>query len=374
VTSLGISATFIRIGRVGGAENAVYNLLEGIADRPDAPSTRVYTAGPIAYKSPSPRIAVVPLETRLHNRFLVDSVALRGAAAHDDALLFPNYFTPPWPTRARRVTIILDLLYRHHPSAFSAKKRLWLRAAHGLTMRTADAVIGISEFVRDDILSVYGRRYESRVHALPLPVSWREFEQPSATAAEHLGTDRPYILSLAAHWPHKNLETLLRAFHLLRVRWPEHRLVLVGQFSSQLVGGTRMPDLRRLRAELGLDDHVSVTGYVPAATIGALFRGAAAFAFPSLFEGFGIPVVEALGMGLPVVTTRRTSIPEVSRGLAVYVDDPLDAAELADVLSTVLASPARHAPSAESVREVRAYYDPVRVAGLYLRQLAPDGR
>ena len=121
---------------------------------------------------------------------------------------------------------------------------------------------------------------------------------------------------------------------------------------------------------------VIYTGYVSDAVLGELYRRATMFAFPSLFEGFGLPVVEALGLGLPTVTTRCGSIPEVGDDLAVYVDDPMSVSELAGVLDSVLLEPEAARPSAEDVTRLRARYSPGTVAAQYaevLREVATRG-
>jgi glycosyltransferase involved in cell wall biosynthesis len=115
--------------------------------------------------------------------------------------------------------------------------------------------------------------------------------------------------------------------------------------------------------ELSLTDRVTVLGYITDAELGALYRAASVLAMPSLFEGFGLPVVEALGLGVPVVSTRAGSLTDVSLGLARYIDDPTSAAEMAGAVIAVLAEGTR--PSDADVEQVRARYDPAAVASLF---------
>ena len=107
------------------------------------------------------------------------------------------------------------------------------------------------------------------------------------------------------------------------------------------------------------------TGYVDDRTLGSLYRRATVFAFPSLFEGFAMPPIEALGLGLPVLTSRATSIPEVTMGLATYLDDPRDPTETADRLGEMLDDPEAARPSTADVARVREAYDPVGIAARY---------
>jgi glycosyltransferase involved in cell wall biosynthesis len=220
----------------------------------------------------------------------------------------------------------------------------------------------VSDFVRDDLLEHYGEKWAHKVVTLYNPVAWQRLvtTRPASTRA-------PYVLSVASHYRHKNLATLIRAFeHVHRVQ-PDVRLVLVGQLGANLVGVRRSEDVATLVASLGLADVVHVTGYVEPDQLGALYRDAALFVFPSIFEGFGLPPVEALGFGLPVITTRRASLPEVTRGLADYVEDPFDEGELASLVLQRLADGRRPSPS--QVQEIRDFYSPRRIGGELYRLL-----
>ena len=295
---------------------------------------------------------------------------MRGGLA---ALLYANYFTPPRHLPLRTATVIHDLQYRHLPHNSSVRRRVWLSVAHRATLRYADAVIVPSQFVRDDILNSYGASHESKVRVIPNPISWDRFgaSAPSLSPAEH---QRPYILSVASHYDHKNLETLIKAFALVSRRLPEYRLVLSGQLRHNLQGTKRRStqSLPQLVDELGLGAKVVIRGHVADETLGSLYRHAELFVLPSLFEGFGIPPVEALGMGIPTLTTRCTALPEVTLGKASYVDDPLNRDELASKVIEMITNRLAFVPSAEDIRSVREYYCHTRIARDYFNALTRD--
>ena len=359
---IAIDATFIVPGRVGGAEQMAKHLVEGI-----------WLAGEGAHQLtvltdhtwPGPEVRFrVP--TGFGPRFAKISRTLAGPRRYD-AVLFTNYFTPPVPKRgARWVTVIHDLQYRHHPEYFSARKRAWLRASHEATLRLADRVVTISEHVRDDVLRTYGSRWADKVVAIHNPVSWERFGPDDAPADED---ERPYVLSVAAQYPHKNLHTLISAFGRVATVHPDLRLVLVGQLGSALRGIAWHRPVEEAIGELGLAGRVLVTGYVDDRTLGRWYRGARMFVFPSLFEGFAQPPVEALGLGLPVLASGRTSIPEATRGLARMLDDPTDAVAMADAMLEVLADPGVARPPADRVAELRAAYAPAVIGRRYLEVL-----
>jgi glycosyltransferase involved in cell wall biosynthesis len=357
-----VSACFVRAGRVGGAEHALYNLLDGLRSVTAADPWSVVTAAPLQLG-----FDLAPLVTRpvhvpgLRNRVAIETLALPSLRGVDRWLL-PNYYTP-FGLRGRVVTVIHDAQHEHFPENFSARKREWLRAAHRYTMRRADVVVAISDYVADDLIARHGDRYASKVQVIPNAVSFDRLE-PGAlpTAVPH---DREIVLCVSGGYRHKNLDTLVRAFADIAAAWPNSQLVIVGQLPAQMLGARPGASVGSLVRELSLTDRVTVLGYVTDAELGALYRAAAVLAMPSLFEGFGLPVVEALGLGVPVVSTRAGSLTDVSLGLARYVDDPMSAAELAAALLAVLSEGVQAHPSAADVERVRARYDPTAVGELY---------
>jgi glycosyltransferase involved in cell wall biosynthesis len=360
-----IDANFLIPGRVGGAEHMVVNLVEGLAAvAADDDELIVMTDHP--WRGPA-GVTFVSAPAG-PNRFIRTTQAFARLGARADAVLFTNYFTSPLlPRGSRTATVIHDVQYRHHPTYFSRQKRAWLRFAHSMTLRRAGAVIAISDSVRGDLLGAYGPRWSSKIKTIWNPVSWSRFESVEDSSSD----PHPYILSAAAHYPHKNLSTLIRAFDVLVRRGvdPEAHLVLAGQLGRRLSGVAWTPDIQEQVEEMGLRDRVTVTGYVDDARLGGLYRGARLFAFPSLFEGFALPPVEALGFGLPVLTTRSSSIPEVTLGLARYVDDPTDHEAMARLLEQMWTDPTGSRPAEADVQRVRRTFDPSVIAGQYLEVL-----
>jgi glycosyltransferase involved in cell wall biosynthesis len=357
-----VSACFVRAGRVGGAEHALYNLLDGLrAATSGVDPWSVITAEPLQLG-----FDLAPLVTRrvhlpgLRNRVAIETLALP-AQRNVDHWLLPNYYTP-LGLRGRVVTVIHDAQHEHFPQNFSARKRAWLRAAHRYTMRRADVVVAISDYVADDLIARHGDHYASRIRVIPNAVSFDRLAPGAVPDA--VPRDREVVLCVSGGYRHKNLETLVRAFAKVAARRPDAQLVVVGQAPELLLGARAGVSVEGLVRELTLTDRVTVLGYVSDAELGALYRAASVLAMPSLFEGFGLPVVEALGLGVPVVSTRAGSLTDVSLGLAHYIYDPTSAAEMAEALIAVLAEGVR--PSEADVEHVRARYDPATVAAQYV--------
>ncbi|HLX33219.1 MAG TPA: glycosyltransferase family 1 protein [Gaiellaceae bacterium] len=362
VERLAIDATFIRRGGIPGAEHMLRNLVGGLREH-GVPVEVLARAGEWD------RAAGVELfeAPRRLDRFAAASYAAAVRRRSYDAFLGANYFVPPVVTRGRRTCgVIHDLQHVHYPELFSARKRRWLDLAQGTTLRVADVVVAISSSVREDLVSVHGRKWADRIVVIPNPVSWERFSDGDAPSASY-----PYVLAVAAHYPHKNLDTLVRAFGRLKQSpgLADLRLVLVGPERAALRSVIGEDRLVQALAESPVADRIVQVGGVDDATLGAWYRGASVFVLPSLFEGFGMPAVEAMGFGIPTVTTRCGALPETTLGLASYVDDPLDPDELAGLLDSVLRDRERHVPSAETIEKIRGTYAPSRVAALYLEAL-----
>jgi len=305
-------------------------------------------------------------------RFIAEQKSCFNPDLSSEAFLFPNYFTPPLVSRrfGRVVTVIHDFLYRHYPQYAKPRKRLWLRFAHQLTFHRADAVVVLSESVRQDAIRFFGNRARRKLVVIPNPISWDRLEDCGADRSD----GRPYILTVTAHYPHKNLETLLSAFALVRSRLGDIDLVIAGQRRSKLLGTLAGGgDLEQHVDHLGLNGSVRFAGHVGDRELASLYRNAVLFAFPSLFEGFGMPPVEALGLGLPTLTTRCASLPEVTLNKAIYVDRPRDIEEWAERMLAMLEHRSDFEVSPQTVTAIRERYAPERIGRLYADVLLEKG-
>ena len=199
-----------------------------------------------------------------------------------------------------------------------------MRATVGLTVRRAAVVLTVSEFTRQRVIDHY-RLSPDRVLVTPNGVAPRWRRLPDAERRARLDaaglTDLPerYVLSVGVRHTRKNVDRLVRAVAAVRSSGEaDVGLVLAGP------SGTGAAAIRAEVARLGADDWVRAVGYVPDAALVALVGRASAVAYPSRYEGFGLPVLEALACGAVVVAADRTSIPEVAGDAAILVDpDPM---------------------------------------------------
>jgi glycosyltransferase involved in cell wall biosynthesis len=230
-----------------------------------------------------------------------------------DALHVTDWWHPP-QAGGVRATTIHDLIPLHYPQWVTARTRLAHRLSYRHAARTCDVVFANSAYTAADAARTLGVP-EERIHVARPGVD-RRF-RPDGERAE-LGV--PYVLSVSTLEPRKNLGTLLEAVELLG-----------GSVELALVGGEGWGDVPALDRPW-----VRRLGYVGDDELAALYRGAAAFAFPSRFEGFGMPVIEAMACGVPVVTSSHPSLDEAS-GDAALRADPDDPAGLAAALERALA-------------------------------------
>jgi glycosyltransferase involved in cell wall biosynthesis len=363
-----VAGHFVQKGRVGGAEHMLYNLLRGMNDCGADVSllcSDTNSLDPAFIEETTGSKVSITAHGDWPNRFIAEQISCFQFSSTSDAILFPNYFTPPIVPRrlGRVVTVVHDLQYLRFAELTPAARLRWLQLTHRITFARADSVIVLSQFVKDEVKKFYGEKAAQKAVVVPNPISWDRFPDVQTQPR----SETPYILSVAAHYPHKNLKVLIEALSLVR-KSIDVRLVLVGQLPAALLGvKDRSQNLSALVDELGLTDHVEITGYVDDLTLGRYYRNARLFAFPSLYEGFGMPAVEAMGLGVPTVTTRCASLPEVTLGAAIYVDRPTDSQEWASTLLTQLQNPPYKLDSSITAR-IRNIYDPRRIAALYLSQ------
>jgi glycosyltransferase involved in cell wall biosynthesis len=227
------------------------------------------------------------------------------------------------PRRAPLVVTVHDLAFLHDPTPFTRNGRRFFARALERTASDADLVLCSSEATRADCAAAGIDPARLRVVPLGVRVDPVDPATVRTVTARH-GLARPYVLAVGTLEPRKNLPALVEAFR--RVDRTDVDLVLVGPAGWGV-------EAQALVAPLG--DRVHVLGFLPAAERDALYAGAALFCYPSTFEGFGLPVLEAMAHGTPVVTSAGTATAEVAGDAAVLID-PYDVGALADALAELL--------------------------------------
>jgi glycosyltransferase involved in cell wall biosynthesis len=242
-----------------------------------------------------------------------------------------QFIVPPF-LKCRTVTTIPDIAYEHHPEFFPPYQVAWSKKLIPWSARRADRVITVSLFSKEDLTKLY--KIDPDKIAVTYEAAGSEFyPRDRGCAREHVarryGIERPFVLYVGRLQARKNLVRLVEAYSQVRREGAEQQLVLVGKKDWKA-----QPILDKV-ADLGLTRDVVLTGYVPAEDLPWFYGAADAFAYPSIFEGFGLPVLEAMASGTAVITSMGSSLQEVA-GDAALIVDPLDVNSITSALRRML--------------------------------------
>ena len=259
---------------------------------------------------------------------------LARAAEDDDVdVLFCPAYTCPLTTARPRVTAVHDLSFYAWPDDFVALDGIRRRLLVAASLRASRAVLACSDFTRREIAQRFPDLAPRVVH---VPLAAAEDLPPSPTREEaraRLGARGPVILTAGAILNRRRLPVLLRAVASLRRAWPDLTLEVVGD------NRTHPPlDVEALAAELGAAGAVHVSGHVSDAGLAARYAAADVFVLLSEYEGFGLPVLEAMARGVPVVTSRRPALNEIF-GVGALLVEPGDEDAVSSAIDRVLREP-----------------------------------
>jgi glycosyltransferase involved in cell wall biosynthesis len=343
---IGVNALYLIPGGVGGTEIYLRNLLQALGEIDSANEYFVFTN-----RETDARLA--PAQPKFH----VMAQAVRGAsrparilweqtvlpltvaARQIDVLLNPG-FTAPVLCGCPQVTVFHDLQHKRHPQHFRWFDLPFWRFLLFWAAQVSQIVIAVSEATRAD-LELFYRLPPQKIRVVPEGVEPRFFQIARSRRPE------PFLLCVSTLHPHKNLDRLLRAFAAFRRSRPEFRLVVAG------LRGFDTANLERLRDRLGLTEAVQFTGWLPRDELCDLYARAWAFLYPSTFEGFGLPVLEALAAGVPTACSRIEPLAGIAADAALQFE-PTDDAMLLEAMRRIV--------SDEQLREQLAAAGPKRAA------------
>jgi glycosyltransferase involved in cell wall biosynthesis len=328
---IGINLLFLIPGGVGGTEIYTRNLLDSLAK---VDSTNRYfvfrnveTDASIVPDRPNFVDCPQPIRATFRPaRILYEQTALVAAIlrARLDVVLNGGY-TAPLLCPVPMVTVFFDLQYKIHPENFRKLDLLFWRMLLPASARRSRRIVAMSEAARRQIETYYPWCRGS-IDIVPHGIE-RRFSEIAITREAKTSFGR-YILAVSTLGPHKNYDGLLRAYARYRGTHPDLRLVIVG------IKGSQAEQLVALRDALGLEHAVTFTGWIPREELYELYADALAFAYASKFEGFGIPVLEAIAAGIPTACSAIPSLLEIAEGCVRFFD-PNDDADIAASLAFV---------------------------------------
>jgi glycosyltransferase involved in cell wall biosynthesis len=322
--------------RLGGNESYATNLIEALAEIDKVNQYTVFVTRREARDRFSNRWPNFQVRATLpHTPFVRIPLTLSAELRRNRVDVLHVQFTAPPFSPCPVVVSIHDLSFEHLPQTFKRRSRMQLRMTVRRSARSAAHVIALSEHTRTDLINTYNLLPE-KVSVVPLAASATfapvRDDNELQRVRQTYGIDRDYILSVGSIQPRKNLRRLIEAYSLLRHAKPEGKLpqlVLVGK-NAWLYDET----LRSL-ADTNIGTSIILTGYVPESDLPALYSGALCFVYPSYFEGFGLPPLEAMKCGAPVIVGNQTSLPEVVGDAALMID-PFDVNAIAAAIQKVI--------------------------------------
>jgi glycosyltransferase involved in cell wall biosynthesis len=346
---IGVNALYLIPGGVGGTEIYLRALLRALAAIDSVNRYFVFTnretgADLVPEAANFKRVPQGVRAVSRPARILWEQAVLPLAAAHLrlDAMLNPG-FTAPLFCSCPQVTVFHDVQHKRHPEYFRWFDLPFWRFFLYWSARRSNRLIAVSDATAADLLRFYPRTPKNKIRVVPHGVD----EQFAMVSVRR----RPekFLLAASTLHPHKNLDGLLRAFAIFRRPHPEFRLIVCGMH------GFFTGPLHELRAQLGLTEAVEFPGWIPRQQVYDLFARAWAFVYPSRFEGFGLPILEALAAGIPMACSDIEPLATLAGDAAVKFD-PDDAEAMARAMESIAMDDALRARLAEAGPRQAAKY------------------
>lgn len=332
---IGLNLLYLVPGETGGTETYARELIPALTElRPDWQFIAFIghggiSADDVAAAGASPNLLPMPSTGRVLRVAGEQTLLPLAAKRHKIDLLHNFAMTGPRFAPVPQVTSTHDVIYASHPESHSRLMRFGQQILVPIGARSAQRVLTLSEASKREIVEHVGIAAE-KIDVVPIAARKPGEPTPDGELRAKLGLgDAPLVFATSARRGHKNLGRLLEAFALLNAE-PAPQLVLPGYATGA------EPELTRQIEALGLSGRVHLLGWIEAADLDGLYAHAELLAFPSLAEGFGLPVLEAMAHGTPVATSNLSSMPEVGGDAALYFD-PYDVNDIALTIDRLLA-------------------------------------
>ena len=334
---IALNILYLIPGEVGGTETYARELISHLPKK-KGDTYYIYCSRESANlftESDNFRVIVLPFSAHSRPlRMLFEQLILPFyLLAHSIDVVFSLGYSSPWLSPARSVVTIHDLNWHYHPEDFTPFSRLIWELTTRLSARSSTHIITDSEASADSITKVLRIKLDKVtpiLHAAPKKVLLSPAEVRNRL--KRLGINGKYISTVVAGYPHKNLITLLRAFRKVSHKSPDLSLIVCG------LGGKADHMAKNYIQKNKLGKKISILGYVTREDLVAVYMGSSLFVFPSAYEGFGYPPIEAMQYGVPVISSDAHSLSEVVGDGGALVE-PYDVAGMASSIAEILNSP-----------------------------------
>ena len=267
------------------------------------------------------------------------TLPIKTLLAGSDVLICTDYYVPLTKLKAKHLVVFHDALFFDHPEYYNP---VWLKLFKWIALpaaRKADVIIAPSQFSKERLL-LHEKGFEGKIKVVfqgRKTINEKATVTPSTQQAINALAGKPYILHVGVLEKRKNLAFLIRVVHAIR-KTHDVRLLLVGRPNPKIFNNSEKEILETI-AELNMKEYVVFAGYVPDEDLPTIYKGALVYAFPSIYEGFGIPILEAFHYQVPVAVANNSCLPEIG-GDAVSQFDPFDLDDAKNVLLSLIDSTA----------------------------------
>jgi glycosyltransferase involved in cell wall biosynthesis len=358
---IGIDLLWVRPGKNGGTESYIRNLLNGFSQLEEAANSFILFVSEDNADSFEEydmfNVVRCPVNTASFTKRVVwENVNLLtfGKKHGVNLWFFPVYSRPLFMNGFPNVTVIHDLQALHYPEYFSRFRNLYFKIAWNADCKNSSKVLTISEFCKKDIEKNYKKAIGKTDYIYNPILMTSDASDFNLLAKKYDIKKGEYFYTVSSLAKHKNLITLLKAFKILKDQGHSEILLITG------VKVNAVNEVMDYIRENDLKDNIIYTGFISDEDRNALYDNCKTFLFPSVFEGFGMPPIEAMIRGVPVLTTKETSLYEVTEGKACYVENPLDEMEwvrkMQEKIPKMENNTSKHFAQKYSVQNISACY------------------
>ncbi|MGM9834533.1 MAG: glycosyltransferase family 4 protein [Bacilli bacterium] len=268
-----------------------------------------------------------------------------------DFCFFPVYEMPVYKNKKIKcVTTICDIQALHYPEYFSKLENVWFKIGWQKALNNADMIIAISDFTKEDLTKNF--KHKDNIKRIYLPIVINDDKVNFDVLAKRYNIEKnKYFYTVSSLHKHKNLITLINTIEIIvkeKFKGIPDKLVISG------IGGPQKVELENIIKEKKLEKNIILTPFIANEERNCLIKNNNVFLFPSIFEGFGMPPIEALMLGSKVITTKCTSLMEVTKGYCTYVEDPLNENEWIEQIKKVQLLPNKKYKFPEYAKETIA--------------------